>query len=130
MTLIWLSRRTINGLRDEIAQLRSQLDDLMHQERLNGVQQQLTAIRTQLGALMAKEQDLEQLVTDLDAETNAVAAKIDAQTKAIQDLQAQIASGTPVSQEQLDKVVAGLTPISDRLKTLGADTTQPIPPAA
>ena len=71
---------------------------------------------------------VKQLVSDLDVETNAVAAKVDAQTAAIQALKDQIAAGGVVSQADLDAIEAGLTPISARLKALGADPTTPIPP--
>ncbi len=90
----------------------------------------LDQILAQGAQIMAKVTDLTDLVTALDAETNAVAAKIDAEMAEIADLKAQIAAGTPVTQDQLDAVVSGLTPISDRLKALGSDPAQPIPPAA
>lgn len=73
--------------------------------------------------------DVQQLVKDLDAETNTIASKLDANTATIADLKAQIAAGSPVTQAQLDDLAAGLSTESDRLKTLGADPAQPIPPA-
>jgi hypothetical protein len=77
---------------------------------------------------MAKLTDVQQLIADLDTETNTVAAKVDAQAAAIADLKAQIAAGSPVTQADLDAIAAGLTPISDRLKALGSDPAAPIPP--
>lgn len=56
---------------------------------------------------------ISQLIADFDAETTAIATRIDT----------LIANSTSV-----DEIVAGLTPISDRLKTLGSDTSNPIPP--
>lgn len=70
---------------------------------------------------------IKKLVNDLNEETNTVAAKIDAQAEAIQKLKDQIAQGTPVSQADLDEIQSGLTPISERLKALGADPNEPIP---
>jgi len=89
----------------------------------------LTQQHSMEARLMSTVNDLKALVTALDTETNAVAAKLDAQIALIQQLKDQIANGSPVSQADLDAVVAGLQPISDRLTTLGADPNQPIPPA-
>jgi ABC-type transporter Mla subunit MlaD len=89
----------------------------------------LDQIFAQLEALMATVNSVKQLVSDLNDETNAVAAKVDAQTAAIADLKAKIAAGSPATQEDLDAIAAGLVPISERLKALGADPTEPIPPA-
>lgn len=79
---------------------------------------------------MANVNDVKQLVSDLNDETNTVAAKVDEQAKAIQALKDQVAQGSPVTQQDLDAIAAGLQPISDRLKALGADQTNPIPPPA
>lgn len=54
------------------------------------------------------------LINDFNDETNAIAARIDA----------LIAAGSDA-----DAIVAGLQPISDRLKALGANPEEPIPPA-
>jgi ABC-type transporter Mla subunit MlaD len=89
----------------------------------------LDQIFAQLEALMATVNSVKQLVSDLNDETNAVAAKVDAQAAAIADLKAKIAAGSPATQEDLDAIAAGLAPISERLKALGADPTEPIPPA-
>jgi hypothetical protein len=61
---------------------------------------------------------IKKLIADFDAETNAVAAKLDA-------LKQQVTDGASA-----DEIVAGLQPISDRLKALGADVANPIPPVA
>ena len=89
--------------------------------------QKLDLILAQGETLMADVTSIKQLVVDLDTETNDVAAKVDAQTAAIADLKAQIAEGIPVTQEDLNAISDGLTPISARLKALGANPTDPIP---
>lgn len=108
-----------------------------HNELPDGASGKLDEILAHIGAIRAQEKHLmsdvtsiKQLVTDLDAETNAVAAKVDAQASAIADLKAQLAAGTPVTQADLDAIQAGLQPISDRLKALGSDADAPIPPEA
>lgn len=65
---------------------------------------------------------LEDLAVQFDSETNAVAARID---KLQADLQTAISQGQPPSTETLQ----ALSNISDRLKSLGQDPTNPIPPA-
>lgn len=98
--------------------------------KLNLILRGIEDIYQQGVQLMSKETDLEQLVSDLNDETNAVAAKIDGQTQAIADLKAQIAAGAPVSQEQLDSLAAGFAGVSDKLRALGApDAPPPAPPA-
>jgi hypothetical protein len=78
---------------------------------------------------MTKELDaVKQLVTEIDTETNAVAAKVDAQAAKIAELKAVIEAGGTVSATDLQAVADALTPISVRLKTLGADPAVPIPP--
>lgn len=72
--------------------------------------------------------DIKQLIKDLDTETNAVAAKQDAEIAKIAELQAQITAGNPATAQDLQDIVDGLTPISTRLKALGADPAVPIPP--
>jgi len=64
---------------------------------------------------------LEDLVTALNDETNAVAARID---KLTQDLKDAIRNGQAPKAETL----GALSAISDRLKALGQDPANPIPP--
>lgn len=64
---------------------------------------------------------LEDLTAAFDAETTAVAARID---KLGADLQAAISNGQAPKPETL----AALAAISDRLKALGTDPANPIPP--
>lgn len=78
--------------------------------------------------LMATVQDLQQFVVDLDEETNGIATRLDRNTATIDTLKKQIADGSPVSQEQLDMLANGFKPISDRLRALGSDPVNPIPP--
>ena len=92
-------------------------------------EQALIKILARLEDVMATVTSVKQLVTDLDAETNAVAAKVDAQAAAIADLKAKLAAGSAVSQADLEGIANALTPISDRLKALGANPEAPIPPA-
>lgn len=98
------------------------------QRKLDDITTRLANIKAQELLIMASELDLETLVTDLNAATNTMAIKQDGEIAEIADLKKQIAAGVPVTQEQLDKVVAGLQPISDKLKAMGADATAPIPP--
>lgn len=99
----------------------------VHRECPERVTRALKLIFTQLETLMSDVSAIKKLVKDIDDETNAVAAKLDAEQKKIDDLSAQIAAGTPATQEDLDAISAGLQPISDRLKSLGADAKDPIP---
>lgn len=76
---------------------------------------------------MADVASVKQLIVDLGAETDALSTKIDAEVAEIASLKAQIAAGSPVTQADLDAISAGLSPISDRLKALGASPADPIP---
>ena len=107
----------------------------LHIEDTPALTEKLDVILSRLGTLqslerhiMASIKTVEALVADLKSNTDAVAAKIDAQTQAIADLKAQIAAGTPVTQEQLDALSAELQPISDHLKAMGSDPANPLPP--
>lgn len=100
---------------------------------------EIVAILTRLGLtatqgrqLMATIDTVEGLITELKANTDLVATKLDLQTAEIAKLKTQVSAGTPVSQEQLDALSANLQPITDHLKAMGADPTNPIPlpPAA
>lgn len=65
---------------------------------------------------------LEDITNAIDAETNKIASVVD---KLRADLAAAQAKGDPPSAETL----AHLQAISDRLKSLGADPSNPVPPA-
>lgn len=67
---------------------------------------------------------LEDLVAALDAETNAVAARID-------HLSAELSAAIAAGQAPKPETLAALQAVSDRLKVLGSDPAAPIPaPAA
>lgn len=76
---------------------------------------------------MADVTSVKQLITDMDAETNDISTKVDALNAKIVDLSNQIAAGSPVSQADLDGISDQLTPLSARLKALGANPADPIP---
>lgn len=65
---------------------------------------------------------LEDLVAALDAETNAVAARID-------KLSSELAAAVAANQAPKPETLAALAAVSDRLKVLGQDPAAPIPPA-
>jgi hypothetical protein len=96
--------------------------------KLDGVVAQIHALTLQGKTIMSTVTSVKQLVTDLDTETNDVAAKVDAQTAEIKRLSDVIAAGGTITQADLDAISDGLTPISERLKVLGASQTDPIPP--
>lgn len=98
-------------------------------DRLDQILARLRALGAQEHTIMADVKDVKQLVADLNDETNSVAAKVDAQAAAIKALKDQIAQGSPVTQADLDEIATALTPISERLKAIGADQANPIPPA-
>lgn len=84
-----------------------------------------------LGAQMSEVTDL---LAELDAETTAVGAKIDAQTAQIVDLAQQLADAQPGSAEAvqlraaLDEAKAAITAETDRLRGFAADPENPVPP--
>lgn len=89
--------------------------------------QKLDLLLAQGVHLMADVSSIKQLVTDLDTETNDVAAKVDAIVAQNDALKLQIANGSPATQADIDAISDGLTPISARLKAIGASPEDPIP---
>ena len=73
--------------------------------------------------MSAQNDQLRALAAALDAETNAIAARIDDLTK---KLAAAQAAGEPPDQAALD----ALASVSERLKVLGADPANPVPAPA
>lgn len=69
--------------------------------------------------VMAKAQDFKDLVDALNAETDMIAARIDAILAKLQD--------TGLSSAEEAQALSDLQAVSDRLKTLGTDQTNPIP---
>lgn len=63
---------------------------------------------------------LEDLTAAIDAETNAVAAKLD-------HLSAELAAAVAAGQAPKPETLAALSAISDRLKSLGSNPAAPIP---
>lgn len=103
----------------------------LHPDEHGRVSRQLDEILTLMNKqgvdIMADVASVKQLIVDLGAETDALSTKIDAEVAEIASLKAQIAAGSPVTQADLDAISAGLSPISDRLKALGASPADPIP---
>ena len=96
----------------------------------DGTAEKLELILVRLEKLMATVTQIEQLITDMNTETNAIAGRLDADDAALQALKAQIAAGTPATQADLDAISASLTTTSARLKAIGVDPTNPIPDPA
>ena len=67
---------------------------------------------------MAKFVDVESAIDAINTETNNLAARVDA-------IIAQIGGG--ISATDADTIVTQLTAVSDRLKGIGADQSNPIP---
>jgi len=85
----------------------------LHEEPSASVTQKLSEILTRLGVLttqgahiMATVQELSDELDSIKTAVDAVKATVTAQIQQIADLQAQIAAGTPVSQQQLDELDA------------------------
>ena len=68
---------------------------------------------------MATAQDFSNLVTRLNTDTNALAAKIDALVAKLSD------SGLSAAEET--QALADLSAVADRLEVLGADPANPVP---
>jgi len=82
----------------------------------------LDQIQQKLEETMATLQNFKDLLAAVDVETNRIADKIAA-------LVAQLESGSLTEAEETE-VLAGLTAAADRLKTIGHDPQNPIPPIA
>lgn len=79
----------------------------------------LDRIQQKMEILMATLQNFKDLVAGINTETDRLAAKIDA------FIAGQNAGGMTPAEE--DAALADLQAVSDRLKTIGADSTNPIP---
>jgi hypothetical protein len=91
--------------------------DPLDSDRANRKLEEILAQVKSLGVLIMSVADqVKKLAADFDAETNAVAARIDA-------ILAKLAEGTVDPAD-----VAALEAVSARLKTLGEDPSNPIPP--
>ncbi len=107
--------------------LKIRVDLYIHKfgENENEVLVKLNQILGEMNKIMADVATVKGLVTALNDETNVVASKIDALNARIAEL---IAAGT-VSATDLQEIQDGLTATSARLKTLGEDPANPIPPS-
>lgn len=77
----------------------------------------LDALHRKVERLLMNEQDLQVALDGIKAGVTTVVDRLTAQAKTISDLTAQVAAGTPVSQDQLDAltteaqgIVAALAP--------------------
>ena len=112
---------------DHHVYIHAHADESAHR-MLEQILARLGAIERQEIRIMTDVAGVKQIVSDMNDETNTIAAKVDAQNVKIDELKAQVAAGGTVSQQDLDDIGAGLTGISARLKTIGSDPTTPIPP--
>src|SRR5665647_2064115 len=78
---------------------------------------QIFHIKKQNKLIMAKQDQVDATLAELNDATNALAAKI-------QKLIDGQVPGDPVSQESLD----ALQVVADKLKAMGTDPTNPVPP--
>jgi hypothetical protein len=96
---------------------------------LSDILARLRTLESQERITMADVLTVKQLVKDIAAETDDVAAKVEAQAAAIQALKDQVAAGGNVTAADLQEIQDGLGPIVARLQALGSDPAVPIPPA-
>lgn len=68
---------------------------------------------------MSTEQDLKDSLDHIQTQVAGLATAFASMKQTIADLQAQIAAGTPVSQEQLDALEAEAQGVEDALTALG-----------
>lgn len=89
--------------------------------------QQLTAdiklLHKKVDRIIMLSEDTKAIVLEIDTETNAVAARVEAQLKALKD---QIASGNGDT-AALQQIHDGLAPIAARLRAIAADPSNPVP---
>lgn len=86
------------------------------------IESALDRIQEKAEHAMATLQSFKDLLAAVDAETTRIANKID-------ELVAKLEAGGMSASEEAE-VQEGLTALSDRLKKIGADPAQPIPPTA
>lgn len=82
----------------------------------------LDRIQQKMETMMPTLQNFKDLLAAVDAETNRIAAKI-------QSLVDQLGGGGMSDAEEAE-ALAGLSAVADRLKTIGADPSNPVPPVA
>src|SRR5678816_4288487 len=86
---------------------------------LHAIEETTDRIQIKLEATMATLQNFKDLLAAVDAETNRIAAKIESLVGGLQ-------SGS-MSEAEEAEALAGLQATADRLKTIGADSANPIP---
>lgn len=87
------------------------------------------AVYRKVRKVMVSEQQLQTSLDAIKAGVTTVVASLSAQAQTIKDLQAQIAAGTPVTQDQLDALGSEAQGIADALAAAIAPPT-PAPVAA
>lgn len=93
------------------------IPDAAH-DRMTALEDRLALLEAQGAALMARQQDVDRIITDLNAATNEIAADLER-------LRGEITAGA-VSEES----VALLDNLVVRLQGLGQDPENPVPPTA
>lgn len=100
---------------------------VFHREVMVGMDKKLDALAVKLDNLPTKENfmafagDVKTLITQLNSETDLIAAKLTAAVNAL--------GGNPTPAEQAE-ILSSLTGLSDRLTALGKDPENPIPTPA
>lgn len=87
---------------------------------LRQIESALDRIQQKTEQAMASLQSFKDLLAAVDVETNRIAAKID-------ELVAKLEAGGMTEAEE-EEALAGLSATADRLKTIGANPADPIPP--
>jgi len=87
---------------------------------LKQIESALDRIQQKADKAMATLQSFKDLLTAVDAETNRIAAKID-------ELVAKLEAGG-MSEAEEAEALEGLSAVAERLKTIGANAADPIPP--
>jgi predicted nucleic acid-binding Zn-ribbon protein len=88
-------------------------------EKLDGILELQKQILQKENKIMATQAEFNVILSDIDAETNRIAAKI-------QELVDKLAAGGMSATEE-DAVKAQLSTQLDKLKGIGADPTNPVP---
>jgi hypothetical protein len=97
--------------------------------RLTALQRIEALLHTLLQKVDHMRADLEKFRQDFDTETTRIADLQAAEIAELKALRDQVATaGDTAVAAALDEVIAGLQPIEDRLKVIGTDPAQPIPP--
>ena len=89
-------------------------------ETLLTIETTLDRIQQKMETTMATLQNFKDLLAAVDTETNRIAAKIQSLVDSL--------GGGGMTDAQEAEALAGLSAVADRLKTIGADPTNPVPP--